>query len=112
MKKKDTLKKNYEFRKVLTKGKCYYGKYISTYIIKENATSNKIGLAVGKKVAIAVRRNQIKRWIRECYRAYEHEFKYNCMIVFVLKKDTNIEELDYWKIKEDLENNFKKAGII
>ena len=112
MKKTDTLKKNYEFKNVLTKGKCYFGKYISNYIIREKADTNKIGIAVSKKTCNAVKRNQIKRWIREIYRAYECEFKYNCKMVFVLKKDVNIEELSYWKIKDDIQNNFKKAGII
>ena len=112
MKKKDTLKKNYEFKNVLTKGKCYFGKYINIYIIRENTTLNKIGIAVGKKVCGAVKRNQIKRWIRESHRDCKSKFKYNCRMVFVLRKETNIEELDFWKIKEDIENNFKKAGII
>ena len=112
MKKTDTLKKNYEFKNVLTKGKGYFGKYISIYIINEKAILNKIGIAVGKKVCGAVKRNQIKRWIRECYRTYEGEFKEKYRMVFVIRKDIKIEELDYWKIKEDMDTCFKKAGII
>lgn len=108
----DTLKKNYEFKNVLLKGKCYFGKYISIYILKENNKTNKIGIAVGKKIAIAVKRNKIKRWIRECYRIYESSFKYNCKMVIIFKKDVNLDELDFWRIKNDLEINLKKAGII
>ena len=112
MKKTITLKKNYEFKNVLLKGKCYFGSFISIYIIKEEAALNRIGIAVGKKVANAVKRNQIKRWIRECYRAYESDFKYNYKMVFIIKKNVKIEDLDYWKIKNDMDTIFKKAGII
>ena len=34
MKKFNTLKKNYEFKRVLNKGQYYYGKYIQFFIIK------------------------------------------------------------------------------
>lgn len=112
MKKTDMLKKNYEFKNVLSKGKCYFGKYLIIYIIKENTISSKIGIAVSKKTAIAVKRNQIKRWIRESYRIYERQIKNNCRIVFMLKKNIDLKEIDFWKIKNDIEINFKKAGII
>ncbi len=36
------LKKNYEFRLVLTKGKYYSGKYIEAFAIKNNLEINKI----------------------------------------------------------------------
>lgn len=112
MKKTDTLKKNYEFKNVLTKGKGYYGKYVNAYIIKDDATVNKIGIAVGKKVAIAVKRNRIKRWIREAYSLFESNLKSNCRIVFILKKEVQIEEMNFEKVKKDIEELFMKAGII
>lgn len=112
MKNTDTLKKNYEFKNVLTKGKGCFGRYINIYIVKENDTINKIGIAVGKKVAKAVKRNQIKRWIREAYYCFESSLNENYRIVFVLKKNVDIKEMDFWKIKKDIEVLFKKAGII
>ena len=36
MKKTKMLKKNFEFRKVLTKGKYFSGKYIEAFILKNN----------------------------------------------------------------------------
>ena len=40
MKKIDTLKKNYEFKNVLTKGKFYSGKQIICYISKNKKNKN------------------------------------------------------------------------
>lgn len=45
----DTLKKNYEFKNVLTKGKYYNGNYIDIYIKKNNKNFNYIGIAVSGK---------------------------------------------------------------
>lgn len=42
MKNTEKLKKNYEFRFVLRKGKYYSGKYIEAFAIKNNLNINKL----------------------------------------------------------------------
>ena len=54
MKKLNTLKKNYEFKKVLNKGEYYYGKYIQFFIIRNGLNINRLGIAVSSKVASSV----------------------------------------------------------
>ena len=44
MRKIKTLKKNYEFKNVLTRGKFYIGKQISIYVLKNNKKTNVIGI--------------------------------------------------------------------
>lgn len=44
------LKKNYEFKQVLTKGKYYSGDYIKAFIVKNHKENNFLGLAIGTKV--------------------------------------------------------------
>ena len=44
------LKKNYEFKKVLTKGKKYFGTYLKVFILKNNQDINFLGLAISTKV--------------------------------------------------------------
>lgn len=72
MKKTIMLKKNYEFKKIFAKGKYFSGKYIEAFI-KPNKMDEKVflGIAVGVKIAKAVKRNHIKRLIRESYYIYE-----------------------------------------
>ena len=71
MKKKKTLRKNYEFKNVLTKGKMYAGKQILIYISKNKLNENLIGIAISSKLCNAVKRNNIKRKIKENYRLIE-----------------------------------------
>ena len=49
MKKTTMLKKNYEFKTVLTKGKCFREKEIEAFILKNNKKRNFLGIAVSTK---------------------------------------------------------------
>ena len=67
MRKIDTLKKNYEFSNVLKKGEYFVKKHVTVYIEKNKINKNVIGIAVNTKTFGAVRRNYIKRLIREAF---------------------------------------------
>ena len=49
MKKTTMLKKNYEFRAVLTRGKCFKEKEIEIFILKNNKKRNFLGIAISSK---------------------------------------------------------------
>lgn len=113
MKKTITMKKNYEFKKVLTKGNYYTGKYIEAFIKKkENNKNNVLGIAIGVKIGKAVKRNHIKRLIRESYIIYEEFIKKGYAIVILWKKKAQIENATFSNIKMDMQTIFEKAKII
>ncbi len=111
MRKIKTLKKNYEFKNVLSKGKFYIGKQISIYILKNNKKINVIGVAVSIKQCGAVKRNRIKRLIRENYRLLKNDLKQGYDIVFLWNKKGEVDEANYYIIKSDMEKTFKKAEL-
>ncbi len=111
MKKTKMMKKNYEFRKVLSKGKYFSGNYIEAFILKNNFSCNFLGLAVGTKVGKAVRRNYIKRLIRENYKRIEENINNGYSLVFLWKKKTDSKDANYKNIKEDMDNIIKKSNI-
>lgn len=113
MNKTKMMKKNYEFRNVLSRGKYYSGKNIETFI-QSNPKKyvNFLGIAVGVKIGKAVKRNQIKRLIRENYRQYENQIKSGYNIIFLWKKKANLKEVNYQNIQKDMKEIFKKAKLL
>ena len=112
MKKTEMLKKNYEFRKVLSKGKYYSGKYIEALILSNTKKKNALGIAINTKLGKAVERNRIKRLFRESYYFFEQNLIDGQEIVLLWKKKKPIEKANFQNIKEDMQNIFDKAKII
>ena len=112
MKKTLMLKKNYELRNVLNRGKYYSGRYIEVFIKQNgNKKNNFLGIAISVKTGKAVIRNHLKRLIREGYYTFEEQIKVGNSIVVLCKKKTNVDELNFQKVKNDLEFILKKANI-
>lgn len=112
MKKTKMLKKNYEFKNVLSKGTYYSGKNIEAFIKKVNNEDNFLGIAVSVKIAKAVKRNQIKRWIRESYYLLEDKIKPGFAIVFLWKKKVPFENASYENIEKDMKKILDKASVL
>ena len=111
MKKTKMLKKNYEFKNVLSKGKYYSGKNIEVFIKDNNKNYNFLGLAISVKTGKAVKRNKIKRLIRENYKILEPQIKNGKSIVFLWKKKVDIENATFENIKNDINSIFEKSNI-
>lgn len=107
-----TLKKNYEFRYILNKGKSYYGNQIIVYINKNRKNTNILGIAINTKLGKAVKRNRVKRLIRENYRIINKDIEQGYNIVFLWNKNKNIEQANYFTIKNDMKNIFKRAKLL
>ncbi len=113
MKKTKMLKKNYEFKNVLSKGKYYSGYCIEAFVRKNNLKNeNLLGIAIGTKIAKATKRNHIKRLIRENYKNLEDSTNTGYSIVFLWKKKIDIKNAKYENIKKDMNKIFDKAGIL
>lgn len=112
MKKIKTLKKNYEFQNVLSKGKFYIGRQITIYITKNKENSNIIGIAISNKTCNAVKRNRIKRLIRENYKLIKDNLKTGYNIVFLWNKRDTVENAKFNIIKEDMCKLLKKAELL
>lgn len=112
MRKIKTLKKNYEFQNVLSKGKFYIGKQITIYITRNKINTNVIGIAVSTKTCNAVKRNRIKRLIRENYRLMKNDLKKGYNIVFLWNKKELVENANFYVIKEDMNRLLKRADLL
>jgi len=69
-----SLKQNYEFRRLYSRGKSAVCPCLALYSRKNRQGRNRLGVTVGVKVGKAVRRNRTRRRIREAYRVHEERF--------------------------------------
>ena len=109
MKKTKMLKKNYEFSNVFSKGKYYSGEAIEAFILNNFKKNNYLGLAISSKAGHAFQRNRLKRLLRENYYDFEEQIISGLSIVFLLKKKSNIADVDFYQVKKDMQKIFEKS---
>lgn len=109
MKKTIPIKMNYEFARIYKKGKFFVGKFIILYVLKNNLNVNRIGITVSKKIGKSVKRNRIKRLIRENYRLYENLVfdGYDC--IFVARNNGVFP--DFLDIRKEMKFLLKKLDV-
>ena len=112
MKKTEMLKKNYEFKTVLTKGKILIGKEIEIFILKNNKKRNFLGIAIGTKNGKAFQRNRAKRIIRESYTKLENQIIEGYSIVILMNKNFCIDNMKFLEVYDDMKKIFQKAKIL
>lgn len=93
------LLKRAEFQTCYDRGERFFTKLFIVFVKK--GSSPRIGLAVSKKSGNAVRRNRIKRILREFFRLYFE--KLICAeFVIVPKKYVDADELRFAHVEKDL----------
>jgi len=98
MDKRATLKKNYEFRRLYTKGKSVVTPCMVVYSLRNANGSNRVGYTVSTKLGHAVVRNRVRRRLREIYRLNSHRLQTGHDIVIVAR--TKSVGADYARLEE------------
>ena len=100
------LKKEKDFSRVFKEGKRIFSDSLTLIYLPSKEL--KMGVAVSKKHGGSVKRNRIKRLIRESFRSFSPEKMKNFFFVFIPKiKD----EYDFHVFKRDMDYLFKKGKI-
>lgn len=101
------LKKEKDFNLVFKKGNRLFSHSLT--VIYYKADCIKAGFAVSKKHGGAVKRNRIKRLLRESFRSFMPFLGKNFFFVFIPKVETEYSLKNY---KENMEYIFKKGGFL
>lgn len=83
--KKAVLQKKREFDRVYRSGRRLYGEGFAVIFAPNDYDMNRLGISVPKKVGTAVRRNRIKRLIREVFRTNRDCFPSNADVVITVR---------------------------
>jgi len=107
-----SIKLNKEFRRLYYRGKSFTSPFVVLYFLpkKSLGETNELGITVSAKVGNAVKRNKIRRWIKESYRSFEPKIKVGYSMVILARKAAG-ETADFWSIKRAIGGMFKKANL-
>ena len=85
--------------------------FIVFYVAAEGSHS-KLGTVVSRKSGNAVRRNKIKRLIREIFRTRAPQFIRPADIVILARKQASFERINYATVVRELETALIRANIL
>ncbi|MBW1980027.1 MAG: ribonuclease P protein component [Deltaproteobacteria bacterium] len=98
--KDERLRRRNDFQIVFRQGRRRYSKHFIVITRPNELQFSRLGIAVGKKVGKAVKRNRLKRCLREFYRLHKHVLPASHDLVIIAKQGSA--ELRYHEIREEL----------
>ena len=99
------LKRRSDFQRVYHTGKTFANRYF----FESDKLGNKVGFAAGKKLGCAVKRNRVKRLLRESYRKNQQQIKSGIALLFIGRKAAVKAKCD--AVEQSFLQLGKKAGI-
>ena len=105
-----SLKQNHEFRRLYNKGKSAVSPYFAVYCRQTRRPYSRLGITTGVKLGKAVKRNFVRRRIREVYRLHEDAFCPGWDIVVVAR--SRAVEAPFEKLTASFLNLAGRAGIL
>lgn len=106
----ERLKKRREFERIYKKGRRYWNKTFVIYVLPNGMDNSRLGLTVSKKVGKSVKRNRVKRLIRESFRLSKEQIMPGYDIVVVARPPAY--GLKCQQARSELLSLLRRAGIV
>lgn len=111
MKKEYRVKKNEDFQEVFKKGTSLANRQFVVYSLRRPGQAHfRIGLSVSKKLGNAVKRNQIKRYIRQAFLELEENLQNEYDYVIIARKP--VSEMNFFEVKNSLIHVLKLSKVL
>lgn len=107
MKKKNIVKNNRDFNRIIQNNKPYKYKDYIIYMERINENSYHFGISVSKKLGNAVIRNKLKRQVRSIISKKDYQNNFNCIIIL----GRGILERNFQQMEENLLEALKNLDI-
>lgn len=109
MRRRDRLRRNSDFQRVRRYGQSYASPFLVLAFLRNELDHCRFGFVVSKRLGKAVRRNKIKRRMREATRLRLPYIKPGFDIIFIARQPTRT--ATYQTIEQHVEKLLKKADL-
>ncbi len=109
LRKENRIRRRKEIVFLLKKGKKLENENLKI-VLKEREKFSRIGISVKKGVVNSVKRNRIRRLLKESFRRNREKFKSNFDLFIIVKKD--ISEKRYFEVEKDFLSILKKGNYL
>ena len=107
---RSTLKKNYEFKRLYSKGKTAVTPYMVVYALRTQRGRRRVGYTVSTKLGKAVVRNRVRRRLREIYRLNSDKLRDGVDIVIVAR--SRCVDAEYAKMERAFLHACAELGLL
>jgi ribonuclease P protein component len=103
------LRLNYEFSRVYNKGRFLAGRHVVLHYLRRPGRPNRLGVTASRKIRGSIRRNRIKRLLRESYRLIENQLISGYDLILVGRETPD--QPDYRTVSQEVGRLLQKAGV-
>lgn len=104
------LRNQADFTKVFKRGRSLGSEYLVLHFSRPRPEGIRIGFSVSRKVGKAVKRNRIKRVLREICRLHLKEFREGYDLIFIAR--VKLKGIPYHVVEKNLMAICRRAGVI
>ena len=101
-----SLRENRNFKRMYARAANAHGAYVVMFIKRNKLSLNRLGLTVGTKLGGAVKRNRIRRRVKEAYRLIEDRLPHGYDVVLVARQKAETAPIE--KIEVEISRLFLK----
>jgi len=110
VKREDALKKKKEFRYTYRVGKSASHRFFTVIVAPRRTGETRVGISVSKKQGNSVRRNRIKRRLREAVTPYIPMMRGGINVIFVARG--SVAEAPFAELGTAVQQTLERAGVI
>lgn len=104
------LANSHDFRRVREHGRCWSDSRLVLCVYPNSLDTVRVGYAVSKRIGKAVRRNRIRRLMRESVRAYGDLLDPGWDIVIIARPRVSV--AGYWDVSSSVGHLLGQAGVL